>query len=102
MPESLVAGWTEPIDQLLKADGTAINGTGLSVTLILRDRSGAEVDTSGKVDWLVASSGTVRYLPALDDLRVEGSPYTARWRVTSSGKYLYFPNAAADTWTVRR
>jgi hypothetical protein len=101
MAEDLVEGWTEPIDATLKADGVAINGTGLTVTLVLRDRQGGPVDVTGKVDWLVAASGTVRYSPAGDDLKAAGSPYAARWRVTSAGKYVYFPNGEPDVWKVR-
>lgn len=102
MPEHLVEGWTEPVDATLLADGAAINGTGLTVTLALYDRAGARVDVTGKVDWLVAASGTVRYSPAAGDLKAASSPYSARWKVTSSGKDAFFPNRDADIWTVRQ
>lgn len=102
MPESLVEGWTEPIDATLIADGTAFDGTGISVSLVLRDREGACVDVTSKVAWISAAAGTVRFSPDVDDLKASGSPYAARWKVTASSKDAYFPNGTADVWTVRR
>lgn len=102
MAEDLVEGWTEPVDATLFADKVAIDGTGLTPGLLLRDRLGAEVDVTGKVAWISAAAGTIRYSPAVDDLKESGSPYSARWRVTASGKDAYFPNKEADVWTVRR
>lgn len=99
--ESLVEGWTEPIDVTLLADGTAIDGTGYSVALVLRDRHGELVELHGTVAWLVPASGTARYSPAASDLNAAGSPFMARWKVTANGKDAYFPNGEADHWTVR-
>lgn len=78
----------------------AYNGTGATITLILRDRSGAQVDMTGKVNWLVAASGTVRVLPAAGDLKAERSPYTAAFIVTLAGLTYAFPNKGADEWHV--
>lgn len=102
MAEDLVEGWTEPVDATLIADGSPFNGTGVTASLLLRDRLGAEVDVTGKVAWISAAAGTIRYSPAVDDLKESGSPYSARWKVTAGGKDAYFPNKEADVWTVRR
>lgn len=102
MAEDLVEGWTEPVRQTLKADGSAIDGTGRTITLELRDRAGNLVDVTGKVGWYVQASGSASFTPAAGDLEASRSPYRARWKVTTSGQDVYFPNADADVWTVRR
>jgi hypothetical protein len=102
MPEDLIEGWTEPIDQALLADGEAPGGTSKTLALELYDRQGGKVDTTGKVAWIDETAGTVRFSPSATDLKVTGSPYKARWKVTSVGKDSYFPNRDADVWTVRK
>ena len=103
MPENLVAGWTEPVKQQLLADGTAVNGTGVTLDLDLRDRSGGKVSTAGKVTWSSAATGIAQYTPAAGDLKAEGSPYTARWVLTASSEVAYYPNSKdGDVWTVGR
>jgi len=101
-PLNLIEGWTGDLDFTLKADGSAINGTGTTPTLVLRDRNGGTVDMTGKVAWISAAAGTVRYSPAATDLKAQLSPYEARFKVTdASSKDVFFPNGAADVWTVR-
>lgn len=87
-------------DFTLTDENGVYNGTGATVTLILSDRAGGQVDMTGKVAWLVAASGTVRVLPAAGDLKAERSPYTAAFIVTVSGLTYAFPNRAPDTWQV--
>jgi len=106
MSRNLVEAETKPVDvTLYDGEGVnkvAINGTGLTVTLYLRDRNGGLVNVTGEVAWLVAADGTVRYSPAAGDLKVERSPYAARFKVTDgSGKDAFYPNGPADVWTVR-
>lgn len=103
---SFVEGETKPVDVTLYdgegAGRVAINGTGLTVVLVLRDRVGALVPTAGTVDWLVAASGSVRYNPAVTDLRTSSSPYHARFKVTDgSADDAYYPNGEAEEWKVR-
>lgn len=104
---NIVEAETKPLDVTLYdgegATRTAVNGTGLTVTLVLRDRSGAIVQTAGDVSWLVAAAGTVRFQPALTDFKAARSPYQARFIVTDSGgNTASYPNGRADEWTVRR
>jgi hypothetical protein len=101
MPEQLVEGWTEPIDQRLLAENAPFDGTGMTVGLQLLDKDGTPVDTEGKVTWLVVEEGVARYLPDAGDLLALQSPYTARWRVTAAGRDAFFPNGYADQWIVR-
>lgn len=102
MPEDLVEGWTEPVDQALLADGVAINGSGMTVELVLMDGNDKPVDFNGTSGWLSDVDGTVRFSPAVGDLLAAKSPYRARWKVTASGQVAYFPNAQGDKWTVRK
>lgn len=104
---NLVEGETKAVDvTLYDGEGvsrTAIDGTGMTVTMDLRDRVGASVPYAGKVNWLVASAGTVRYTPAATDLRAVNSPYGARFLVTDgSGNIGSYPNGEADKWVVRK
>lgn len=104
---NLVEGETKPVDvTLYDGEGTskaAIVGTGLIVTMTLRDRGGALVPVNGNVAWLVAANGTVRYSPAVTDLKAEGSPYQARFKVTDSGLLdAFYPNGEPDKWIVRK
>jgi hypothetical protein len=103
----LVEGETKPVDVTLYdgegAARVAINGTGLTVTLTVRDRQGGVVPVAGKVNWLVAASGTVRYEPAAEDLKAASSPYSARFKVTDSNSDdAFYPNGEADVWKVRK
>jgi len=103
----LVEGETAPVDvTLYDGEGAArlaIVGTGLTVSLVLRDRQGGVVPIAGKVNWLVAASGTVRYEPAAEDLKAAQSPYEARFSVTDSNSDVaFYPNANADVWKVRK
>lgn len=94
-------GRTAPLDFLLKADAAAIDGTGLSVTLDLKDRHGQAVDTTGRADWLSQAAGTVRFTPLVGELTAARSPYQARWQVSSAGlDAVHFPNADYDLWIV--
>lgn len=104
---NLVEAETKPIDVTLYdgegASRTAIDGTGLTISLALRDRNGGLVNVTGEVAWLTQASGVVRYSPALGDLTAERSPYAARFKVTDgSSKDAYYPNGPADVWTVRK
>jgi hypothetical protein len=89
------------IDAILLADGTAINGTGLTIALVLKDRGGNCIDKSGKVSWLDAAAGKVRYRPVLTDLLAKASPHSARWVVSLLGQDSYYPNKAPEQWIVR-
>lgn len=98
----LVEGWTGNVDFTLLADGTAVNLTGSTVTLTLRDRTGTVIDTTSDVSVPTPASGVVRYSPDAIDLTASGSPYSARWKVVDgSSKVTYFPSSVdPDRWLV--
>lgn len=104
---NLVEGDTKPIDIALYdgegASRTAVDGSGLTVALVLTNRQGGLVPTAGKVAWLVQASGTVRYSPDAEDFKAAGSPYEARCLVTdANGDVASYPNGEADRWIVRK
>lgn len=80
----------------------AYNGTGASVALVLTDRHGGRVDTTGKVTWINQSAGHVRFSPAAGDLIAERGPYAACWQVTLDGRTYAFPSTRPDEWKVWR
>ena len=94
-------GWTGAIQRTLTADGAAIDGTGLTVSLGLRDRAGALVPTTGNVSWLSQGAGTVTFSPASGDLVAAKGPYTAKWKATdSSSDDVFFPDGEPETWKI--
>lgn len=75
--------------------------TGLTVELVLKDKSGTAVTTTGDVAIVTAASGKVKYTPDSTDLLASGSPYTARFKVTYGDSSIrYFPQGAAMRWNV--
>ena len=101
MPLTIVEGTTANMDFTLTADGAAVNLTGATVVLVLSDKDGTAVTTTGDVVVVTAAEGKVRFAPDAADLDASLSPYRARFKVTDSGGQIsYYPNTAADPWTV--
>lgn len=103
MAISLVTGWTSPIDYILKADGTAVNLTGMTVAIQVYGRSGNTLSVSGAVEVTSPTTGAVRFTPASSDIsRSRSLCYEVRFKVTdSNGKIAYFPNGAAEVWNIQ-
>jgi hypothetical protein len=98
----VVEGQTEPIDVQLLADARPVDLTGATTTLVLRDKDGLEVDTSGGlITVLDAPTGRVRYSPPALLFDSTLSPYVGRWRVVDvATKVGFWPNREADHWFV--
>lgn len=98
----IVEGWTDGLPFTLKADGTAVNLTGYTVTATLRDCNGTLVDTTSDVSVTDTTAGEVTYTPDAADFDADLSPYSLRFKVVdSTGQIVYFPNAAASLIKVR-
>ncbi len=102
-----VEGQTAPLRvTLYDGEGrsrVAIDGTGLTVSLMLRDRNESLVPVAGKVSWANQGSGYAQFDPEPTDLRAINSPYTARWIVTdSTGKWAPYPDhdTEPEEWRV--
>lgn len=103
MPLDIVEGWTAAIELRLLSEGAPENLTGMSVALVLRDVIGnrAIYTTSAGAEATCSTGGLVAYTPGSTHLVSTAGPYQARVRVTDgAGKVVFFPNGAADTWTV--
>jgi hypothetical protein len=97
----VVEGWTGPLDFTLKANGVAVDLTGMTVIFILKDKDGAAIDTSGNASVVTPAAGLVSYSPDAGDLVAAKTPHSARWRVTDGGgKVVFFPHGAPDRWQV--
>lgn len=101
MPLTIVEGTTANLDFALTADGSAVNLTGATVTLVLTDKDGTAISTTGDVSIITAASGTVRYAPDAADLSASVSPLRARFKVTDvGGQIAYYPSGKADIWVI--
>jgi hypothetical protein len=93
----VVEGQTEPIVQTLLSDGVPMPIFGLLVSLILQQKNGTVIDTTGKVTVLddgvtPALVGKVKLEPDIGDFVKAGSDYYWRWRVVDgNGKIAYWP-----------
>lgn len=94
-------GQTAAILRTILADGSAINGTGLTLSLVLKDRAKGLVPISGSVSWEDQTNGVAKYEPAAGDLVAIRSPYTAQWWVTdASNDSRPAPQGQAEVWRV--
>src|SRR5690349_20992095 len=93
----IVVGWTAPVDITLLSKGQAPTGTmaGMTAELVLQDRDGVAINTTGDMSIPDTDVWIVRYTPDPTDL-VEGE-YRMRVKVTDgTGHVSYFPNGHWD------
>lgn len=103
MPISLVEGWTGPLVYVLKVDDVAQNLTSMTVTMVARDAHGTLLSLSGSLSVTDAANGEVTFTPAAGDVKLRLSPYLVRFRVVdASSRVVYFPNAEAEQWVIRK
>ena len=101
MPLTIVEGTTANLDFKLTADGADVNLTGATVTLVLKNKSGTAITTTGDVSVVTPAEGKVRFAPDAADLSADDSPLRARFKVTdASSQVAYYPSGKADIWTV--
>jgi hypothetical protein len=106
---SLVTGWTEDIDYVLKTRAvdetvaTAVDVSGMDVAIQARDQHGNIIPLNGELTVTDAANGKVRFVPAAADInRATASTYYVRWKVTDGGGNIsYFPHEGAEEWTIR-
>lgn len=81
----------------LKQAGTAIDLTGCTVTIFVRNRNTQVLEINGGAVTLVTpASGTVRYDWASGDVDTAGE-YDLQWKITlPSGKVTHVPNDGYD------
>lgn len=102
----ITEGWTDRLGPfVLRVDGTPFDMTGMnSISLVLRNKNGGTVDTSGDVTQDVdPTTGKVYYKPDSTDFKATLSPYTVHWKVEDgAGDIVFFPNGEADTIVVHK
>lgn len=94
----VVEGWTGALPFTLKADGVAVDLTGMTVSIVLKDALGTSINnsTSG-VTVTGSTSGLVEYAPTSSDFVAANTPYKVRFRVVDAlAKTVYFPNVDED------
>lgn len=94
----IVEGWTGRLTFVLKEDGAAMNGTGITVSALdIIDKEGTVVNTAGDFGWVTAAAGTVYYDPDAADFTADKSPYRVRYQLTdASGKVVWHPDGKPD------
>jgi len=98
---SIVEGWSGALPFTLKADGTPVDLTGLTVKIVLKTSQGSIVkDTTAGITVTGSTSGQLEYAPATssgDLFLASKTPYRIRFRVTDAlAKTAYFPNDEED------
>lgn len=104
---SIVEGWSGALPFTLKADGTAVDLTGLTVQIVLKSADGTVVkNTSSGITVTASTAGQVEYLPSTssgDLFLASQTPYKIRFKVTdATPKTVYFPNDEEDLIEVNR
>lgn len=98
----IIEGWTDPIEFQLTEGGQAIPLSGVTVTLLLRDRTGTTVPTTSMVTVVDEDDGTVLLTPSNANMFVAANgPYYARWKLTGAGIVVsYAPTGVRDIWYI--
>jgi hypothetical protein len=99
----VIEGETARLVLPLTEDGTALDGTGFTVSdLYVTGNDGTQVTTTGDFGWVTQSAGTVYYDPDADDFVASKSPYRVRVKlIDGSSKVRMYPNKAAAEIRVR-
>lgn len=98
----LVEGWTSPIDITLLTRGEKPPNTmaGMTVEILLEDREGNALETTGDLSIQDTDNWIVRFTPDEADL-IPGN-YYGRIKVTDEfGGNSYFPSGDPDIWVVK-
>jgi hypothetical protein len=110
---AITEGWTGQLGPFtLKVDGVPLNLDGLTVTLSLRNASGAVVTPGGTVTKApnqTTHPGQLYYKPVAGDFTFASGlygpvqTYKMHWKVADgSGNVIYFPSGAPDDIEVHR
>lgn len=99
----VVEGWTGALPFTLKADDVAIDLTGMTLSIVLKDAKGTVIkDSDVGVTVIESTAGTLEYEPSSSEFVAARSPYKVRFRVVDTGsKVVYHPNGDEDLITVK-
>lgn len=105
-PTEWTQGQTAPETYVLEetdanGDLQPVDVSGLTVDLVLKDKTGTLVTTTGDVAIVSGPAGTVKYTPDSTDLDAALSPYSAKFKVTfGDGSIRFYPQGPPMTWKV--
>jgi hypothetical protein len=99
---TIIAGTTAAIPFQLIDEGSAVDLTSLTVTLLLADRTGTTVSNPGTIAETSSSEGRITLTPTNSSVFVAANgPYLARWVLTDgSSKVYYLPDVGRDIWEI--
>ena len=98
----ILEGTKTPQRFVLLEAGEPIDLSGITVTVRVKDRTGALLSTSGLVTVSDAINGIVALTPASSGFFVASAgPYFVRWVLTlSNGQVSYCPTDLDDIWQI--
>jgi hypothetical protein len=98
----ITEGVTVPLRFQLLDDGSPIDLSGTTVTLLLEDRLGTAITTTNLISVPTPASGLVDLTPADTSLFVAANgPYYARFKlVDASGDISFVPRGLRERWTI--
>jgi hypothetical protein len=98
----VVVGTTNDIKFQLLDNGAPIDLTGVTVTLLLEDRTGKAVPLPGTVTVTDSANGKVSLTPTNTSVFTGSKgPYYARWKLVDfTGKIGFVPSSTRDVWQI--
>lgn len=102
MAYNIVAETTNSLLFQLLENGIPIDLTGITVTLLLEDRTGTAIAAPGAITVTDNTNGKVKLVPTdATTFTASTGPYFARWKLTDGfGKVSFVPSANRDQWNV--
>jgi hypothetical protein len=102
MTYDFVEGTTDPLQFQLLENGVPIDLTGVTVVVLIEDRTGTS-QTLGSIVLVDALNGKIKFYPlSITSFVASLSPYYVRWQlnVDSTGAISYIPSTSRDVWNV--
>jgi hypothetical protein len=104
MVYDIVEGTSDSLQFQLLENGSPIDLSLITVSLLLSDRLGNAVTTPGTVSIVDAANGKVQFTPtSLSTFAAVNGPCHARWKLTNnlSGAVGYVPTTTRDIWNIQ-
>jgi len=98
---TVVEGTTGPFYFQLLDQGTPVDLTDFTVTLLLTGSDGVAITTTSLVSVVSGANGVVSFTPSSSTLDATVSPIKARWKLTEDlGSINYIPTSYREEWDV--
>lgn len=103
MTYDIVEGTTDALQFQLLENGSPIDLSPLTVTLLLEDCTGTTVTSPGTLTVIDSTNGRIQLAPtSITTFVASIGPYFARWKLTnnSSGVIGFVPSTNRDVWNI--